>query len=201
MQAVAAQLAGVVRPQHIVHFMPGPQHHLLISQRRLLLLYLAQLEHATQAPPFENRQAHLRPDGKAACAPTAQVGELHRLQAGAAGQANARVERRLGHADAGRGGVQTRFGATDIGASLRQFGGHAHGETLRAVRHLARCQQALLQAAWLLGDCHAGIGRLDLAAHTAPQVRFPPAKVSTLICTAWPGCTSVNWVSWKLPIT
>ncbi|MNH24407.1 hypothetical protein D3C79_843360 [compost metagenome] len=114
--------------------MPGTQHHLLVLQRRFLLLRLAQLEHALEAPAFKDRQAQLRANGKTAGTPVTEVRELQRLKAGAAGQANARVEVGLGHADAGRGGVQLRLGLTDVRAALGQFRRHAHGKALYRAR-------------------------------------------------------------------
>ena len=66
---VATALAGVVRGQLIVNFMPGAQNGLLVGDGRFLLLGFAQLQHAAQTSAVEQRQAELRADTKGARAP------------------------------------------------------------------------------------------------------------------------------------
>ncbi|MNN70170.1 hypothetical protein D3C81_1860060 [compost metagenome] len=63
-------------------------------------------------------------EGKALGIP-ADIGQLHGLQADAARERDARIKIALRHADGGRGCVQLRFGAADVGTPLGQAAGHA----------------------------------------------------------------------------
>ena len=132
--------------------MPGGQHRLAVGDGRFLLLRLAQLQIAAQAAAVEQGHAEAGAEGKALGVP-ADVGQLHRLQADAARQGDARIKIALRHADGGRGRVQLRFGAADVGAPPGQAARHTqlhlhgHGRNVLAGRQFRlqglrrQCQQ------------------------------------------------------------
>ena len=95
--------------------------------------------------------------------PVAQAGQLQGFETEVAVERDARIEVRLGHADAGGSGVQARFGTTDVGAALGQFGRQADRHAARRTRNRPRRAE--------FGEQAAGAGT-DQVAEGVDQVRL-----------------------------
>ncbi|MNT12596.1 hypothetical protein D3C72_1475270 [compost metagenome] len=145
MQLRGALLFGGIAVDGIVHFMPGVQHGTAELQRRLLLLQPAQRQVGLQASALEDRQADRRADTEAMRVPAIQIIQLPGLEAGIAIQGDARQETGLGHADTRRGCMQCGLGTADIGATLGQLTGHAHGDGRQRWPVAARVLQLRVQ--------------------------------------------------------
>src|SRR5580698_1119437 len=53
-QAITSTLFGIIDDERIVHLSPGLEHGVLVDNRRLLLLCLAQMERALETSSFED---------------------------------------------------------------------------------------------------------------------------------------------------
>jgi hypothetical protein len=94
--------------------MPCLENRPLISDRRLLLLRLAEFERTMQASALEQRQADRGSDCVLAEVPNPEPRRLQRLNVEAAGQCDAGIEIGNRDADIGGGLVQSRLRRSDI---------------------------------------------------------------------------------------
>ena len=125
-QSFAPLLLGCVGSQRVVDIVERLQHGLLVLHRRFLLLRLAKFEGELQLAALEHRDG----DGWAAGilqgaerTDVAEVLELRRLHADAAGEGDAGEEVGFCHTDVGSGGMELRFGLANVRPALRQFRG------------------------------------------------------------------------------
>src|SRR6202012_2899028 len=83
-QLIAAQLLGIVDDQRIIYLTPGLKYGVLIVDRGFLLLRLAQVQCALEAPALEDRHRDGGSDNKLSGRPVGEVRELKTLETRAA---------------------------------------------------------------------------------------------------------------------
>ncbi len=110
----------------------------LVGGHRRILARLGQAQVGTVAPAIEDRQRQRRQEAPGARAAIEQAGHFRAGGAEAAGQADAREERRARRADIRVARPQTMFGGKDVRASLDQLGRRAGSDVLQQLRPLPR---------------------------------------------------------------
>ena len=164
--------------QRIGHLAEGCLNGFFVSGDGDVAAHFAQFQIGASAPAIEDGQRQGRHEGPGAAAGIEQAVKIGTGRAEAAGQRNARQERRTGRADVGIAGTQLVFGGNDVRATDQQLRGQAGPEFGQHRCFIEGClggQRARIGTyavpAQLRGACCSGLARLSLVQQRWTWVR------------------------------